>query len=247
MGPRNESYDQKFDDMKIAGADGCKAGWICLVRQLETGAIEAHCFASARHLLHQQPAPALLCIDIPIGLTDAGPRDCDVAARTLLGPPRASSVFPAPIRPVLEARSWEEACAIRQRLEGKRMSKQAWGIVGKVRDVDRELHSHAALRDRVHEVHPEVSFAAWAGHAMRHPKRSRTGRAERLALIASYFGPDAYPRVRARFPAKHVAHDDIADAFAVLWTAERIAHGTARTLPVAPPHDPHGLRMEIVH
>jgi predicted RNase H-like nuclease len=232
--------------MRVAGADGCKGGWITLVRDLRTGAIEARCFASASDLLHRQPTPTTLCIDIPIGLTKIGPRACDVHARRLLGPTRASSVFPAPIRPVLLARSWEEACAIRERIEGKRMSKQAWGIVGKVRDVDRELRRHAILRDRVHEVHPEVSFAAWTGHAMHHRKRSRHGRAERVELIASYFGPDAYARVRERFLVTDVGHDDIADAFAVLWTAERVARGTARTLPVTPPLDPHGLRMEIV-
>jgi predicted RNase H-like nuclease len=148
---------------------------------------------------------------------------------------------------VLAARSWEEACTIRQRIEGKRMSHQAWGIVAKVRDVDRELRSNPPLRDHVHEVHPEVSFAAWAGHAMHHPKRSRAGRAERRKLIASYFGRHAYAEVRDRFLVKHVGHDDIADAFAVLWTAERVARGTARTLPVIPPRDAHGLRMEIAY
>jgi predicted RNase H-like nuclease len=237
---------RRLDDVRVAGADGCKGGWVCLVRDLGTGAIDARCFASARDLLHQQLIPAVLCIDIPIGLPEKGARDCDVQARRLLGPPRASSVFPAPLRSVLAARSWEEACAIRERIEGKRMSRQAWEIIDKVRDVDRELRSRPELRDRVREVHPEVSFAAWAGGAMLPPKKSRNGRAERRKLIASYFGPDAYDQVRDRFLVKHVAHDDIADAFAVLWTAERVARAAARTLPAAPPRDSHGLRMEIV-
>ena len=233
--------------MRVGGADGCKAGWISLARDLDTGAIEARCFASAGDLLQQEPIPAVICVDIPIGLTEAGPRACDVAARTILGRPRASSVFPAPIRPVLAARSWEEACTIRERIEGKRMSKQAWGIVDKVRDIDRKLRSRPELADRVHEVHPEVSFAAWAGKVMLHPKRSRDGNAERRQLITNYFGPDAFGRVREQFPVKRVGHDDIADAFAVLWTAERVARGNARTLPATPPLDPHGLRMEIVY
>jgi predicted RNase H-like nuclease len=37
-------------------------------------------------------------IDILIGLPDRGSRACDVEARALLGKPRSSSVFPAPIR-----------------------------------------------------------------------------------------------------------------------------------------------------
>jgi predicted RNase H-like nuclease len=234
-------------EIRVAGADGCRAGWVSLVRELDTGIIEARCHASAGDLLREQPASEVLCIDIPIGLTDAGSRTCDVEARRRLGRRRSTSVFPAPLRPVLAARSWEEACTIRERIEGKRMSKQAWGIVGKVREVDRELRADRSLHGRVHEVHPEVSFTAWAGHAMFHPKKSRAGHAERRQLIASYFGPDAYDHVREQFPVKHVGHDDVADAFAVLWTAERVARGSAGTLPVAPPLDSHGLRMEIVY
>ena len=40
--------------------------------------------------------------------------------------------------------------------------------------------------------------------------------------------------------------DDILDAFAALWTAERIALGISQTIPAVPPKDSFGLRMEIV-
>jgi predicted RNase H-like nuclease len=186
-------------------------------------------------------------IDIPIGLTDCGPRDCDREARRVLGRPRASSVFPAPIRAVLAARSWEEACAIRRRVEGKRMSKQAWGIVGKVREVDGELRARARLRQRVREVHPEVSFQAWNGAPMRSKKRSRRGYEERRRLVDQYFGPAAYQAVRDQFRVKDVGHDDIFDAFAALWSAERILRRVSRSLPERPPIDRFGLRMEIVY
>jgi predicted RNase H-like nuclease len=43
-----------------------------------------------------------------------------------------------------------------------------------------------------------------------------------------------------------VADDDLLDAFAALWTAERISNGTARTVPAAPLEDRFGLRMEMV-
>jgi predicted RNase H-like nuclease len=190
----------------------------------------------------------LIAIDIPIGLTDSGTRDCDREARRFLGPPRASSVFPAPIREVLVARSWEEACAIRSRVEGKRMSKQAWGIVSKVREVDEELRARAPLRKRVREVHPEVSFKAWNGAAMRCKKSSFEGRAERCRLVDQFFGPEAYAQVRSRFPKRtDVGDDDILDAFAALWSAERILRRVSRSLPEHPPTDRCGLPMEIVY
>jgi len=42
-----------------------------------------------------------------------------------------------------------------------------------------------------------------------------------------------------------VGHDDIADAFAALWTAERKLLGQAIPIPANPPVDQLGLRMEI--
>jgi predicted RNase H-like nuclease len=156
-------------------------------------------------------------------------------------------VFPAPIRPVLAARSWEEACGIRSRVEGKRMSKQAWAIVGKVREVDEELRDCAGLRRRVREVHPEVSFKAWSGAAMRSNKKTGRGREERRRLVGEHFGPEAYNTVRDQFLVKEVGHDDILDAFAALWSAERILRGASRRLPEDPPIDRCGLHMEIVY
>jgi len=38
----------------------------------------------------------------------------------------------------------------------------------------------------------------------------------------------------------------IIDAFAALWTAERILAGTARSAPATPPRDAHGFAMEMV-
>jgi predicted RNase H-like nuclease len=218
-----------------------------VTRELGSQEIAGACFESANALFSQRPAPDLIAIDVPIGLTDSGPRACDREARRLLGRPRASSVFPAPIRAVLGARSWEEACAIRNRAEGKRMSKQAWGIVGKVGEVDKELRAHPRLRKRAREVHPEVSFQAWNGAAMQFRKTSRRGRNERGRLVDRYFGPAAYEVVRDQFRVKDVGHDDILDAFAALWSAERILRGVSRTLPERPPIDRCGLRMEIVY
>ncbi|MFL5635521.1 MAG: DUF429 domain-containing protein, partial [Gemmatimonadaceae bacterium] len=43
------------------------------------------------------------------------------------------------------------------------------------------------------------------------------------------------------------ADDDILDAFAALWTAERVARGAAITLPHAdPPMDSVGLPMRML-
>lgn len=174
-----------------------------------------------------QPAAQVIALDIPIGLPDQGARACDLAARQILGRPRASSVFPAPIRPVLAATSYTAACQIRSRIEAKKLSIQAWGIMPKICEVDEALRHDPALLTTVHEVHPEVSFFfLGGGQPCQHSKKSSTGRAERRRLLAPFFGAWLTAALAERRQLGS-AEDDILDAFAALWTAERIAGGIA--------------------
>lgn len=229
----------------VAGADGCHAGWICLTLDQPSGELGAALHSTAQALLFQQPEPLMLAIDMPIGLPERGPRACDREARKHLGRPRAASVFPAPIRPALVAATRDQASALTERADGRKVGVQSWAIAPKIRAVDALMTP--TLQLRVREVHPEVSFAAWNGHnAMRHNKKRRAGREERLRLVGSTFGARAFKRIRERFRRVDVASDDIIDAFAALWTARRIHVGDAYTLPAAPPNDSHGLSMEIV-
>lgn len=231
----------------IAGLDGCKKGWIALYRALEESIIESRIVTSVEELFAAIDDLAVLAIDIPIGLTESGPRQCDVMARREIGP-RASSVFPAPIRAVLEAMTYDEASRISRERQNCGMSKQTFAICPKIRSIDEALRSNPGLRDRVCEVHPEVSFRAWnGGAAMTDPKKTLTGGSARLRLVSAHFGDEAFGAVRANYSRRDVADDDILDAFAALWTAERIAAGRARTLPEQPPTDDTGLPMRIVY
>ena len=124
------------------------------------------------------------------------------------------------------------------------MSKQAWGIVPKVREVDALLRKDARLAARVFEVHPEVSFAAWAGEPMRHSKKKSAGRLDRQQLIRAEW-PDAITTCRATLAGGRYALDDLYDAFAALWTARRILVKKSRTIPSIPAIDADGLPMRI--
>jgi predicted RNase H-like nuclease len=97
-------------------------------------------------------------------------------------------------------------------------------------------------------VHPEVSFRAWNdGVAFVAGKKRSDGFALRRALVESHFGSDAFPRVRALWTKSRVADDDVLDAYAALWSAERIACGVAISLPDPPLRDAFGLPMRIVY
>jgi predicted RNase H-like nuclease len=230
------------------GADACKAGWVFAARNIRGGDLAFDVVPDARSLLKLRGEPAVLCIDIPIGLPDKGPRECDRMARAILGWPRRNSVFPAPVRPALRATSREEASRITQAVDGRRVGAQAWALYAKIREIDALLEASSSSRDRVHEVHPELSFWAWNGERpIREAKRTAAGRAIRLRLAERWLGPGVLARARAGRAKREVADDDILDAIAAFWTATRLATGEAQTLPPCPPIDASGLPMRIVY
>jgi predicted RNase H-like nuclease len=229
----------------IAGIDGCRRGWFRASRETASGELRFEIVGAAAELA-RAPRPAIVALDMPIGLPQAGPRACDREARARLGA-RRSSVFPAPIRPALTARTQREASEITRRADGRGVAAQAFGIFPRVRELDEALAADPALRDVIREVHPELSFWAWNGRRpMPWPKRAPEGARARTALAEAWLGPGVVERARAGHARHDLADDDILDAIAALWTAQRIAHGTAETLPARPPRDASGLPMQIV-
>jgi predicted RNase H-like nuclease len=229
----------------VAGADGCKSGWIVVYKTKDEPKISSVVVARIAELFDSLN-PAVLAIDIPIGLTESGARECDVLARRAIRP-RGSSVFPAPIRATVAAEAYTDANRISRERQDHGMSKQAFAICPKIREVDEALRANRQLQKRVYEVHPEVTFRVWRGAAMNHSKKTPAGQADRMRLIRAHFGEDAFETVRAKHRPRDVADDDILDAFAALRTAERIANGISRSFPEDPPLDAFGLPMRIVY
>ena len=241
----------------LAGIDGCPAGWFRACRETESGELRFDLLCDVRALTEADPRPEVVALDMPVGLAESGPRACDTLARAHLGP-RRSSVFPAPVRAALAARSHAEASALHEAADGRRVSAQAWNLFARIRAVDDWLAVDADARQRVVEVHPELAFATWAGEAvggpgaegtprpMAHGKRTAEGRAERLALVEAWLGAGVLERARGDHRRRDLADDDILDALACLHTAHRIAEGRALSLPEPPPVDARGLPMRIV-
>src|SRR5580658_8961770 len=98
----------------IAGVDGCKDKWIAVVG-MPNGKTQIRPACTFQELTEHEGLD-LIVIDVPIGLTEEGPRQADVLAREFLGR-RGCCVFPAPIRPVLGCETWEEAYHIRLGVE----------------------------------------------------------------------------------------------------------------------------------
>ncbi|MCU0867909.1 MAG: DUF429 domain-containing protein, partial [Planctomycetes bacterium] len=230
----------------VAGVDGCRSGWV-IVERAVGGEVSVRVEPQIRRVLLDARL-AVVGIDVPIGLLDAaepGGRECDRRARALLGA-RASSVFSPPVRAVLGATDYADAKERSRRSSRHELalSKQCFAIVGKIAEVDQVMTP--ALQQRVVEVHPEVSFAAMQGdRPMGSPKKRSVGRAERVALLVAAWGVDVEGLVD-RHRGRDVQADDILDAMAACWTAERVRRGVGLRLPEGVVVDSRGLRMEIV-
>jgi len=230
---------------RVAGADGTPGGWAVVIMDADRSIVRkvralSEVFDGAADL-------DILAIDVPIGLLDTyevGGRACDRAARKLLDR-RRSSVFPAPVRPVLASKSWDDAC-VRSRASGPRgkaISKQTFAILPKIEEVDRLLQMRPELRDVVREVHPEVCFSELVGHPMTHRKASSQGRAERRRALRLCFPDLGVIENAGRVQGLPI--EDILDAAVACWSALRLAVGAGRSLPSAVPLDSTGLPMAI--
>ena len=230
------------------GVDGCRGGWVVAASDRGLSRISFAVVDDLTPLFARADAgDVAIAIDIPIGLSDDGPRACDLAARRLLGRPRGSSVFPAPCRGALAATTYRRACALSRRGLGVALSLECFNILPKIREVDALITP--ARQALVREVHPEVVFALLAGRGagLASPKRTAEGERLRRRLLRRAAPPFDPVAVRRDLGLSRVCRDDVVDAVACLVAAARIRRGEARVLPAgAVPRDARGLRMEIV-
>ena len=99
----------------------------------------------------------------------------------------------------------------------------SWSLYPRILDVDNELQKNRKLQNKTFEIHPELSLRALNdGQTIVESKRNSTGETVRRLLIENYFESGAFNEIRNNHYLKDVANHDINDAFAALWTAERV-------------------------
>jgi predicted RNase H-like nuclease len=207
--------------MRVAGVDGTKGGWVAIV--LDDGRVSAdHVLRPIETRFEELGDAEIIAIDVPIGF---GPRRADALARAFLSG-AASTVFTTPPREVLESPFGP----------GLGVSAQAHALGPRILHITRLAQSDLRLR----EVHPEVSFRTMNdGQPLQHRKKSAGGALERIELLRR---EDI--RLDALGPGGAVPLDDVLDAAAAAWTADRVASGTAKTLP-DPPESVGGRHVAI--
>ncbi|MHB2168385.1 DUF429 domain-containing protein [Alsobacter sp. R-9] len=237
---------------RLAGIDGCPAGWVAVVAAEDLSAWSIRVVGRLADLLSGDEAPDLVAVDMPIGLpgrTGAGGRGPETLLRPLLGA-RQSSVFSVPSRAAVYAADYPAACmaALATSDPPRKVSKQCFHLFPRIRELDALLRADSALAARVVESHPEGAFMRMNGERpLGEPKKVKSrphgpGLALRRGLLRSAGLP---PELVDAPPPRGAGADDLLDACACLVTARRLAEGTARSWPANPQVDAFGLPMAI--
>lgn len=223
--------------MIALGIDACAGGWVAVA--LVDGLVDRVWAAAALSpLLHDVSRDAVVGIDLPLGGVPTGWRTADVAAKRLLRA-QHSSVFSVPPRPVWDEPTFDRANARCRELTGQGLSRQAYNLLLRMLEAEeyRDTSPH-----QLHEVHPELVFVSLNGGPLPYGKKTWNGQMARRALLAGVGVrlADDLPEVRA------VPADDVLDAAAVAWCAQRIATGVARHVPEAPDQRDHRGRPIVM-
>jgi predicted RNase H-like nuclease len=236
----------------LAGVDGCRNGWVVALARPGSSDVRVRVVPRFADVLTAAEAPAVIAVDIPIGLPERvgyGGRAAENAVRPLPGA-RQSSVFSVPSRAALAAADYREACGIALATSEppRKVSKQLFMIAPKIREVDACLRADASVAARVREVHPELAFWRLNGdRALDAPKKVKgrcyePGLALRRQLL---IGAGLSRAVVNGPPPDGAGPDDLLDALACAAIARRIHAGLARPFPDPPERDAFGLPMAI--
>jgi predicted RNase H-like nuclease len=236
----------------LAGIDGCPSGWIVALACADLSEVRVRLMPRFIDVTSAPEAPAVIAVDIPIGLPERagyGGRVAENAVRPLLGA-RQSSVFSVPSRAAIAAHDYGEACriALATSEPSRKVSKQLFMLAPKIREVDAALRADAKLSQRVFEVHPEVAF--WRlndEQALSEPKKVKSRPYEPgLALRRQLLIKAGLPAAAVQsVPPKGAGPDDLIDALACAAIARRIFEGIAQPFPNPPERDVFGLTMAI--
>lgn len=236
--------------MVYIGVDACKAGWFSVA--LEEGIDwKVDILSDISTFWNQYNHARLILIDIPIGLREKSSikRLCDQGARDLLRPERHNSVFISPCRAAIYAKSYEEAKEVNKKGTDRKISRQVWGIIPKIKEVDVFLRENKSAMLNIRETHPEICFWALAGkRPMEYSKKKEEGIQERKKILASVYphAEELFNYAEQRYLRKEVSRDDILDALVAAVMASKERQGLL-TIPEKPEIDSRGLPMEIVY
>jgi predicted RNase H-like nuclease len=116
----------------------------------------------------------------------------------------------------------------------------------KVREVHDFMRANPGASHFLYEVHPDLSFLELRG-GIREPGRKggRPRFRDQLSYLCDIYPSEALYQALTAFRYAEASRHDILDAFAMLWSAKRIATSRAERLPSTPVYDARGFDMAV--
>jgi predicted RNase H-like nuclease len=222
--------------VRALGLDGFSKGWVAVSLNGDRRKISFHV-----DIAHALVDPFdRVAIDIPIGMSDDGLRDCDLLARKKLRP-HASRVFTGARRWLWEAfDDPDEANGEALRRDQKRISRQLWHLGRKITEVDAFVRNNPSFV--IQETHPELVFLRLNGGRPLDSKKSEQGIEARRTLLKRDGFLDIDQWLTRERHGSGAKPDDVLDACA----AAIAARDRAGCVPQGtPPLDVYGLPMQI--
>jgi len=216
------------------GIDGCASGWIVATfRGLALNVTYAKRLEDI-----DLEGVAAVGLDMPIGLVSHGKRPADVEAKAFLGR-RSSTIFLAPVAAALEAPDFASANALNREHGGFGLSRQAFGLFAKIREV-RDWAASTSVP--TYEIHPEMAFMDMLGTRELPSKKTWQGHEERRRVLNLVGCEDVTVSEQA---GTRAASDDVLDAIAVAWVVREIVAGRGVSIPTTPTRDERGLTAAL--
>lgn len=244
--------------MVFIGVDGCKGGWFAVFlaadstnsKEWEIGIFNTFSCLINSIKENYGPVDFLVLVDIPIGLKEGskGTRLSDLEARKLLKT-RKSSIFPVPCREAVYAENYSKACEINEKLTGKKISKQTWNILPKIRDVDNFLIENEIFRQKIREVSPELCFQVMSNLPIKYSKKTLEGFLERKEVLRPFFPivDELVETALLKYKRQELVKDDILDVLATAITAKLGYNYGFEYTPQEPEIDNKGLQIQLVY
>ena len=116
----------------------------------------------------------------------------------------------------------------------------------KVREVHEFMRANPGAGHFLYEGHPHLSFLELQGGATGNKREGRRPRfRDQLSYLCDIYPSEALYQALTAFRRAEASRHDILDAFAMLWSAKRIATSRAERLPSMPVYDARGFDMAV--
>jgi predicted RNase H-like nuclease len=217
---------------RYLGFDGFRGGWVMAWIEDEG----RHGFTYSANIAELMTGSfKRAMIDIPIGLPDAGYRQCDVDGRKVA----RASVFLGARRDLLDFKTFEQANKSYWAKKQPGISLEMWNIRNKIAEVDDLVTPR--LQRKVGEAHPEVFFLSRNKGAALARKKTDEGRAQRTKILKK-LGFICIDMMLDQRRGTGIGRDDLIDACACAIVARDMTSGR---LLGGSERDARGLKMQI--